>query len=310
MSGVLVRLPNWIGDAVLALPAIALLPQHGLQPVLVGKGWAGELLRGTGWPLHRYPASMAERVRLLRRLRPQTQPRALCLPNSISSAIELRLGGFAPVGYRKEGRRPLLADSLPLPGDTVHELQRHWQLACRLLDLQLPAPACSQLPLAEADRQAAAARLRAAGVHGDYLVVAPFAASDFAGGGKKWPQFPAFTAWAMQHFQRPVVVCPGPGEAAALTGQPPGLVVLADVDLGVYAAVLAAAALVVANDTGPGHIAAAVGAPLVSVLGPSRPEVHGSLGPRVTWVHDPVWPGLRQVCEAAEARWAGTGRGR
>ncbi len=50
-------------------------------------------------------------------------------------------------------------------------------------------------------------------------------------------------------------------------------------NLGVYAALLARAAVMVSNDTGPAHMAAAVGAPLVSVMGPSDPALWRPRGP-------------------------------
>jgi ADP-heptose:LPS heptosyltransferase len=69
-----------------------------------------------------------------------------------------------------------------------------------------------------------------------------------------------------------VLICPGPGEEKPIAARDfPGCITLPGVGLGAYAALLRDAALVVANDTGPGHMAAAVGTPLVSVLGPTDP---------------------------------------
>jgi ADP-heptose:LPS heptosyltransferase len=63
---------------------------------------------------------------------------------------------------------------------------------------------------------------------------------------------------------------------------------------------LARAALVVANDTGPGHMAAASGTPLISVVGPSNPAVFGPWGPNVTILHDPHWVPLASVLDRAD----------
>lgn len=299
----LVRLSNWIGDVIQTVPSLQLLQAHGHDLVLVGKGWSASLLQGTGWPVHKYPGRFGERRQLLKRLKAEAQlaPRALCFPNSLGSALELRLAGLQPVGYRKEGRGLLLADSLPLPSAPCHELERHWRLACRFLGVDAPVPARIELPVSAAHRLAADELLRTQGVRAGYLVIAPFAASDFAARDKKWPHFPAFTQAALQRFGRDIVVCPGPGEEALVQSQHAGTIVLRKLDLGTYLGVLSRAALVVANDTGPGHMAAAVGVPLISVLGPSNPAVFGAWGPNVTWMHDPAWSSLPSVLERAEA---------
>ena len=81
--------------------------------------------------------------------------------------------------------------------------------------------------------------------------------------------------------------------------------VLTGVGLGTYAALLEEAALMVSNDTGPGHIAAAVGTPLVSVLGPSDPALWRPWGPAVHIVQAAsgagAWPSIVQV-QAASAQ--------
>jgi ADP-heptose:LPS heptosyltransferase len=64
------------------------------------------------------------------------------------------------------------------------------------------------------------------------------------------------------------------------------------------------AAVMVANDTGPGHMAAAVGTPLLSVLGPSDPAQWGAWGPGVQYLQGPeagAWPHLAQVDSALQA---------
>ena len=80
----------------------------------------------------------------------------------------------------------------------------------------------------------------------------------------------------------------------------PGDLPFADIDLGVYAGILKRARLVIANDTGPGHIASAVGAPLISVLGPTDATRYRPWGSHVSVIQQSPWPTLEQV--SAEAR--------
>jgi heptosyltransferase-2 len=72
-------------------------------------------------------------------------------------------------------------------------------------------------------------------------------------------------------------------------------------DLAVYTALLQRAALVVANDTGPGHMAAALGRPLISVLGSANAARWAPWGPQVQVLQHPragsatVWPGADEA---------------
>src|SRR3990167_10125515 len=59
----IVRLCNWVGEAVLSLPTLTLLAQQGYELHLVGKRWAQSLFEGHGWQVHEIGrASCRERV--------------------------------------------------------------------------------------------------------------------------------------------------------------------------------------------------------------------------------------------------------
>jgi heptosyltransferase-2 len=178
----------------------------------------------------------------------------------------------------------------------------------RLLDAQQPT---CELPVADqrvapADVERADALLREHGVGPGFVVICPFAGGTFEKLDKIWPHFPAF-ARALLASGRPVIACPGPGEEALLREQYPGVMSLEGVKLGAYGALLQRAALLVSNDTGPGHLAAAVGGRVISVLGPTKPEQWAPWGPTVTIVQRPqpadaiVWPEAGEVMERMRA---------
>jgi heptosyltransferase-2 len=204
------------------------------------------------------------------------------------------------VGYRKEGRRLLLAASLQLPVPMGHEVARHWALASLLLGAEAPVPERIDMPISDAAQARAAALLQAHAVPPRFVVVVPFATGHFSGQSKKWPHFADLVAWLASRGVA-MVACPGPGEDAELADLA-GVTALPGVALDTYLAVLSRAALVVANDTGPGHMAAAVGAPLVSLLGPSDPAVHAPWGPHVLALHDPAWVPLARVQQVLAER--------
>jgi len=282
----LVRLCNWVGEVVLSVPAIRRLAAAGFDVHLYGKGWAPSLLEGMELPVtvrgrQRLAVGQLRALRAGMRARhPGRVPGALLFTRSFSSAVETRLAGFRPVGYAYDGRRPFLHEAYPRPAG-LHAGEEYWRIVNAFLREELPFP--SSLGFAPSPRQMEAARalLAQAGVAGDYVVLCPFSGSDDREDRKVWPGFPAL-AGRLRAQGRTVLVCPGPGEDAVARARAPGAVLLPGVDLGTYAALLAMAAGVVANDTGPGHMAAGVGAHVVSVHGPPSTAAWAPVGPQVT----------------------------
>jgi heptosyltransferase II len=285
----IVRLRNFVGDAVLGVPALHLLQRHGYSLQLVGKPWARDLFAAEGWPVAVRPKGLAHRVRQLRALREQARaqdagfdqrPNALVLPWAFSAALDMRLAGLRADGYAYEARGWLLARSHPMNPNT-HALRNYWDLACAFLGIQEPAPL--QIGLAVGStQQAAAADLLAqhALQPQQFVLVCPFASgtTDFV--DKSWPAFPAFVRQLVGKGHR-VVVCPGPSELEGARRLYPDALCLEGVGLGAYSALMTQALWVVANDTGPAHLAAAVGAPLLSVLGPTNAAMWAPWGPLV-----------------------------
>jgi ADP-heptose:LPS heptosyltransferase len=308
----IVRLRNWVGDVILGVPALQLLEAHGYELQLMGKGWARTLLAGQGWPIETRPGKLMDSVRLLRRLRDAAQARdpgfrrrenALVLPTSFTGALEMRLAGLKAVGYGQEARGFLLSRTEPITYGG-HALVSYWELACRFLRIEQPPPREIALKTAPADQEQADRLLREQGIGEGFVVICPFAGGTFEHLDKTWPSFPEFTR-ALLAQGRQVVACPGPGEDAIIDGQHPGVRKLSGVNLGVYGGLLRRAALTVSNDTGPAHLAAAVGAPVLSVLGPTKPEQWAPWGPTVEIVRRwPEWPRVEEVLERVQARLA------
>jgi heptosyltransferase-2 len=96
-----------------------------------------------------------------------------------------------------------------------------------------------------------------------------------------------------------VVACPGPGEEGACAAALPGARLLPGLGLGAYAGVMALSRRVVANDTGPLHLAAAVGAPVLGIFGVSDPARTRPWGEACATVGDwHGWPTVQTVREA------------
>ena len=302
-----VRLRNWVGDVVLSVPTLQRLQAAGFELHLIGKGWAGDLLAGFGWAVHKLPAGHGDRLRQLRQLRhtlgsPARNPLGLAFPYSFSSALEMRLAGLRPTGFAYEGRSLLLRQAVPRPSG-LHTLEEYWALGSAFLGQAAPVPAHIAWQVAETAQAEAQALQRQHGIRSGFVLACPFAGGTFEGQDKHWPGFADFIGRLGADTGRQVVLCPGPGQEAQVARRDhPGALTLEGVGMGTYAALLQRAALVVSNDTGPGHLAAAVQAPLLSVLGPTEPGLWRPWGPTVRIErHWPRWPTVDETLARAHS---------
>jgi heptosyltransferase-2 len=299
----LVRLPNWVGDVCMALPALRALEERGLALRVVGRRWAGDLLAGHGWRAIAVPAGVRDAARMLRAERVS---QGLLLTNSLSSAMAFRLGGVSALGYRNEGRSLLLGRAVSRPA-SCHEVVVFWRLASEAASwLSLPPlpaapPESLGLRLAASHQAAARAALEAAMPDlasiesSGFVVIAPLAAGTTHGRPKAWPGF-AELSHALAARGVVTVCCPGPGEEAAARAAAPAALQLGGLHLGAYAALCRQARLTIANDSGPMHLAAAVGAPVLGLFGPGDPARTRPWAPGARWLGgDGHWPEFKEV---------------
>ncbi len=302
-SALIIRLRNWVGDVLLMVPTLLRLQEAGHELHLIGKGFAQPLLRGMGWTPQRLASGTAGRVRQLRELRRSLQAagqpvQAIVFPYSLSSALEMRLAGLRAIGFAGEGRSLLLGRALPRPHG-LHVIDEYALLADAALGAHEPAAHRIDWRAAPQDQARADERLARLlpGASPRFIVACPYTSGTLGGQSKDWPHFLPWLAQAPERTGRAVLVFPGPGEAQKLPLHSlPGVHPVEGVDLAELGCIMRRADLVVANDTGPGHLAAAAGAPLLSILGPTEPERWGALGPSVKILRCwPQWPSLESV---------------
>ncbi len=283
-GGRLVVAPNWIGDAVMSLPflralrradpegRITVLAKRGPAAVYRAEGTADAVLTATGLLGDAGAASRAGFAE------------AWLLPNSFRSALVPWLARIPErIGYGSDGRAPLLTRVHAPPPRTDHQL-RDYDPLLRSRGIE-PDPDPPRLPIpAEAAAQADAALSRAGLPRdGSLVLVAPGAAFSWT---KRWPadRFGRLADLLAARGLRCAIVV-GPGEepiatqvrgASAAGGDLPVLGL--DLDPVGVAALAARARAVVANDSGPMHLAAAVGTPVVALFGPTDPGRTGPTG--------------------------------
>jgi heptosyltransferase-2 len=289
---VLVAAPNWLGDAVMALPAVADVRRRwtGAQLVVAARGAVADLFRlsphvtsvtrlnwdGRWWHGRRLPEDAAS-------LRAAGAEVAVVLPNSFASAWVVKRAGIpARWGYATDLRSPLLTRRVTRPRHVMHQAEYYQHLVQNLGFENGPRE-----PIVEVSEAAmgAARRLlaeRGWDGSGRIVVLAPGAAY---GKAKQW--IPA-------HVTRLVLDLAERGDTCVLVGTradvgitraigravPPPLgsrvIDLAGhTSLETLAAVMRVARACVSNDSGAMHVAAAVGVPLVAIFGPTN-EHHTS----------------------------------
>lgn len=289
----LVRLPNWLGDALMARPLLhALRVAHPRATITaVGPAALLELLAADGAWDRSEPMPLGAGA--WERLRAARAEIAVILPPSFSSAwMALRLGVPRRVGFRGDGRAWLLSDARPrAPRGDVHLSSEYAALGDCVGAAAVP---WRSLPVA-------AGRAAHAPADGTWVVLGPGA---IYGPAKRWPA-EAFVQVgrrlaAAGHAVRVCgaaadagvcdVVARGVGDAATSLA---GRTTLAE-----QAALCAGASAVVCNDSGLAHLSGAVGAPTVAVFGSTSSAWTAPLGPRVRVVqHPPVCaPCFRRTC--------------
>jgi heptosyltransferase-2 len=308
----IVRLCNWVGEAVLALPGLLALEAEGYELHIVGKRWAVALFAAHGWHVSVRPAKRGEAIAQLKELRLRlsmqdatfaSRPNMVLLTNSFSSALEARLAGLKPVGYAKDGRGFMLIKAVRGTSPVAHESDNYWRVCSALLAHSVRPSGQSILRVNDAQVGAARDALGKADVTGDFVVLCPFSGAADTTGKKQWPVFPEL-ARALIARGLSVVLCPGPGEELDAERDYAGCHQLEGLDLGVYAALMRQAKFVVSNDTGPGHIAGAVGANLLAIFGPGSIAAWAPIGLGVRLLH-PVgrWADMGEAMAVLNAQW-------
>ena len=305
MNNILCRLPNHVGDCCMALPGLRLLEASGLTPVLTGKRWAEDLLAGTGWrfePIEGHVTEDFSRIQnIARHFGPA--PKGLLFPNSLSSALLYALGGIESAGYPTDWRRLFLDKSVPEPGK-MHEVERFFTLAHGALEAWGIKPAWDKVPpslgLTPLKRHEAGARnlMQELKIPANFALLAPIARGLHHGKKKHWEHFNALCAPLRDLGIEPVVF-PSVREADLARAACPDAMICPPTTLGTLAALAKRSRMVIANDSGLSHVAAAVGAPQITLIGVTDPSRTAPWNPRaIVLGKEGAWPTQEEVLAA------------
>ncbi|HEV8634659.1 MAG TPA: glycosyltransferase family 9 protein [Chloroflexota bacterium] len=294
----LVVKPCCLGDALMATPSIAALGARyagaaidvavdaWTRPVFLGSRRVGGTI-DTGRLLGGRRPAPRELLRVAGAIRRRRYDAALVLERSFWMALLPLLAGV-PVraGLDAGGRGFSHTVAVALPKPVRHEAELYLECAARLDAPRLDPPRMTFAP-DDAARAEAAARLGAAGWRGE-----PFALLHPGGGSnpgmqlltKRWPpeRFAEIARRVDAAGRRPILVWSPADEQparAVLGAAPPSLLALgAGLSFAALAAAAERAMLYLGNDSGPTHLAVAVGTPTVAVFGPSDERRYGPFG--------------------------------
>jgi heptosyltransferase-2 len=313
-----VFLPNWIGDVVMATPALRALRERFVGAQLIGvlKPYVAGVLEGAPWldrTLHldsrgpwrqRWPAVAAA-------LRQQHVDLAVLFPNTFRTALVAWLGGCRRrIGYACYGRGPLLTDRL-LPRRDAHgrrapsPILDAYNLLAERAGCPLPGRRM-ELFTTPRDEEAAANVWHQAGFASCREVICLNPGAAF-GSAKHWPA-EHFAALAREFVDRRgggVLVLCGPGERdlarqVEALARRPRIKTLAEgpLWLGLTKACVRRANLLVTTDSGPRHFATAFGRPVVTLFGPTHIAWTETYDPRAIHLQEKVdcGPCQRRVC--------------
>ncbi len=295
IARVLVRFPNWLGDTVLALPTLRAL-RGALQAaeIWVLGPWVGSILESEPGLARRVvtPGGVVARLAQARRLKQGRFDLALILPNSFETGLAAWLSGARwRVGYG-EGRARLLTHAVATPAGPVHQVASYLRLLAPLgIDA---APSAPVLAVDPARRVEARRLLEDAGVpSGAPRVGLQLGAA--LGPAKLWPaaRVAALASRLESQGVEPVLLGSpqAAGLAAAVAAEAPRPIrsLVGRDRPALLPALLAELDALVGADSGPAHVAAAVGVPAVTLFGPTDPRLTAPVGPgqRALW-HQPA----------------------
>jgi heptosyltransferase-2 len=293
INTLLIRCPNWVGDIVMAIPALDCFRSNYPEAKIIGivKKRAQGILRDGPWFdgfIDSDDKSRGGFRRMTGQIRQCNADMAVLLPNSIRSLLSVRLGGVKDVfGYRRDFRGLFLSGG-PKPMRNEHgiipvPMTEYYLGICRWLGLSIPEKVKPKLFIGKQVLEKAEALFKKHGIGENDLVIGLNPGASF-GSSKCWPAeyFAELAELCEKELDAKVMLLAGPGEESiveAILQKSRAKIIDTheeQVDLELLKPVVRRCNLLITNDTGPRHYAVALDVPVVVIMGPTDPRYTAS----------------------------------
>jgi heptosyltransferase-2 len=304
---IIVRGTNWVGDAMMTLPALRELRRlfPAAHITLATRSWAKGLFTGAEFvdelQIHdgRGMRSFFKQVRTWRKGRFDL---AILLTNSFESALVSALAKIPMrIGYASDGRTRLLTHAIELPEwrSAKHEIFYYLRIVAELewlLTRQqtfLEAQPDASLEVSDVRKGEARYFLQCQGVHQDRLVIA-LCPGSINSRAKRWPaeSYAVLADRCIDTLGAQILLIGSKEElevsqqvADRMHNKP--IVLTGQTDIAAVVAILSIADMLITNDTGPAHIAAALGRPTLVIFGPTNPVTTRPFSPFAEIIRHP-----------------------
>ena len=312
---ILVRATNWVGDAVMSLPALRALRERFPQAeiAILAKPWVADLYRREPFcdQLIPYTAQdLPAKMRAARELRPLGFDCAILLQNAFEAALVAFVARIPErIGYARDGRSLLLTRAIEVPAAgeiPLHERFYYLEMLRRAGIIDKTENDRIQLDGAAAARIAGIERFAGIGFDGPVIGVSPGAAF---GTAKRWlpERFAETASLVAQELGGSVAIfgsaserelCDSVAQSIAGPMKIPTKNYAGETTLAEFIELAAACRVYLTNDSGAMHIASALGVPTVAVFGATNDITTGPTGAHARVVREKVEcsPCLRREC--------------
>ena len=251
-----IRLPNWIGDTLMAYPMLIALKRAGIDFICLGHTWAEDLFSGTEIEVYTSDHVKVSRW-CFKFYKAHGFEKGLLCPNSLSTVVPMRLAGINTVGYHS-------FSSLKLHyNETVHTVENYFDLAKPFIQNRVELSEILDKITIHKSSVQQGEKLIQERINSEYIVICPYATNLHKGKNKEWPFWQEFCE---KYKGDKIVALVSKEDYARCQIEFPNIIILST-GLSISGYIMRQAKFVLANDSGAMHLASFFGANIIGLFG-------------------------------------------
>lgn len=308
---ILVRVPNWVGDSILAFPALNTLKKNfpDAEIWIAAQDWVKDLFSMSDMFAGVLSLPKQSGIKELRKsakiLRDFRFDKGILFTNSFASALLFFMAKIPNrLGYKKDGRGFLLTKGVPVRNKTSKTHQAHFYLdlltALGMKEFQEEF----LLPIREQDKARAERQLKALNISTEELLII-LNPGAYYGSAKRWPpeRYAKLASLLQEKYHAQVLIIGSLDEmplaetiSSHMKKSP--RILTGETSLLDLAVLLSFADLLITNDSGPMHVANFLKTPVIALFGPTEPARTGPIQQPSLIIHKgaPCWPCSYRQC--------------